>query len=117
MPTVIRQARDGRLRPLAVTGAKRSPAAPDIPTVAESGVPGYEVTTAYGLAAPAKTPKPILDRLHAETVKALNAPDVREKLTGVGFDVVTSTPEEFARYIRSEVAKWRELAQRMGLKA
>ena len=74
LSTVIRQARAGKLRALAVTGAKRSPAAPDIPTVAESGVPGYEVSTWYGMSAPAKTPRAIIDRLHSEIVRALNSP-------------------------------------------
>jgi tripartite-type tricarboxylate transporter receptor subunit TctC len=117
MAAVAGHAKAGKLKLLAVTGKQRMAIAPDIPTVAESGYPGFEAVGWFGLIAPARTPPPIIRRLNAETVKAANAFDVREKLTGVGFDVVTSTPEEFARYIRSEVAKWRELAQRMGLKA
>ena len=116
MPTVIRQARDGKLRAIAVTGAKRSPAAPDIPTVAESGVPGYEVTAFYGLAAPAKTPKPILDRLNIETVKALNAADVREKLQGLGADPVGNTQEQYAAFIQNEIAKWDKVIKAAGIK-
>lgn len=116
MPTVIRQARDGKLRALAVTGAKRAPAAPDIPTIAESGVPGYEVTAFYGLSAPAKTPKPILDRLHAETVKAINAPDIREKLTGLGADPVGSSPEQYATFMQNEINKWAKVIKAAGIK-
>ena len=116
MPTVIRQARDGKLRALAVTGAKRSPAAPDIPTVAESGVKGYEVTAFYGLSAPAKTPKPILDRLHAETVKAINSPDVREKLQGLGAEPVGNTPEQYAAFMQNEIAKWTKVIRAAGIK-
>ena len=116
MPTVIRQARAGKLRAVAVTGAKRSPAAPDIPTVAESGVRGYEVTAFYGLSAPVKTPKPILDRLHAETVRAINAPDVREKLQGLGADPVGNTPEQYAAFMENEIAKWGRVIKAAGIK-
>src|SRR5574338_649392 len=117
VPTVIRQARDGKLRAIATTGAKRSPAAPDIPTVAESGVPGYEVTTFYGLSAPAKTPRPILDRLHNETVRALKSPDVREKLQGLGADPVGNSQEEYAAFIKSEIDKWAKVIKAAGIKA
>jgi len=116
MPTVIRQARDGKLRAIAVTGAKRAPAAPDIPTVAESGVPGYDVTAFYGLSAPVKTPKPILDRLHAETVRAINAPDIREKLQSLGADPVGNTPEQYAAFMQAEIAKWGKVVKAAGIK-
>ncbi len=116
MPTVIRQAREGRLRAIAVTGAKRAPAAPEIPTIAESGVRGYEVTAFYGLSAPVKTPKPILDRLHAETVRAINAPDVREKLQGLGADPVGNTPEQYAAFMQNEIAKWAKVIKAAGIK-
>jgi tripartite-type tricarboxylate transporter receptor subunit TctC len=117
VPTVIRQARQGKLRAIATTGAKRSPAAPDIPTVAESGVPGYEVSTFYGLSAPAKTPRPILDRLHNETVRALKSPDVREKLQGLGADPVGNSQEEYAAFIKSEIDKWAKVIKAAGIKA
>lgn len=117
VPTVIRQARAGKLRALATTGPKRTPAAPDIPTVAEAGVPGYEVTTFYGLSAPAKTPKPILDRLHAETVRALKSPDVREKLQGLGADPVGNTQEQYAAFMTNEIAKWAKVIKAAGIKA
>ena len=116
VPTVIRQARDGKLRALAVTGAKRTPAAPDIPTVAEAGVPGYEVTTFYGLSAPAKTPRAIIDRLHSETVRALNSPDVRERLQGLGADPVGNTPEQYTAFIQNEIAKWDKVIKAAGIK-
>ena len=117
LPTVIRQARDGKLRALATTGPKRSPAAPDIPTIAESGVPGYVVTTFYGLSAPAKTPRPILERLHIETVRALKAPDVREKLQGLGAEPVGNTPEQYAAFMQNEIAKWAKVIKAAGIKA
>lgn len=116
VPTVIRQARDGKVRAVATTGAKRTPAAPDIPTVAESGVKGYEVTTAYGMAAPAKTPRAILDRLHAEVVRALNAPDTRERLQGLGADPVGNTPEQYTAFMRNEIAKWTKVIRAAGIK-
>ena len=116
VPTVILHARAGRLRALAVTGPKRTPAAPDIPTVAEAGVPGYEVTTFYGVSAPAKTPRPIIDRLHAEIVKVLNAPDIRERLQGLGADPVGNTPEQYTAFMQNEIAKWTKVIQAAGIK-
>jgi tripartite-type tricarboxylate transporter receptor subunit TctC len=117
VPTVVRQARAGKLRALAVTGPKRTSAAPDIPTIAEAGVPGYEVTNFFGMSAPAKTPQPILDRLHAETVRALNAPDVREKLIGLGADPVGNSRTEYAAFIQNEIAKWAKVIKAAGIKA
>jgi tripartite-type tricarboxylate transporter receptor subunit TctC len=116
VPTVIRQARAGKLRAIAVTGPKRTAAAPDVPTIAESGVEGYQVTTFYGLSVPVKTPKAIFDRLHAETVKAVNAPEVREKLQGLGADPVGSTPEQYAAFIQAEIAKWAKVIKAAGIK-
>jgi tripartite-type tricarboxylate transporter receptor subunit TctC len=116
MPTVIRQAREGKLRALAVTGSKRASAAPDIPTIAESGVPGYEVTAFYGLSVPAKTPRAIIERLHAETVKAINTPEIREKLKGLGADPVGSTPEQYTAFMQNEIAKWAKVIKAAGIK-
>lgn len=116
VPTVIRQARAGKLRAIATTGSKRTPAAPDIPTVAESGVPGYEVTTIYGVAAPAKTSRAILDRLHADVVRALNSPDVRERLQGLGADPVGNTPEQYTTFMKNEIAKWGKVIKAAGIK-
>ena len=116
VPTVIRQARDGKLRAIATTGSKRTPAAPDIPTVAESGVPGYEVTTFYGLSAPGRTPRAIIDRLHSETVRALNAAEVRERLQGLGADPGGNTPEQYTAFMKNEIAKWDKVIKAAGIK-
>jgi tripartite-type tricarboxylate transporter receptor subunit TctC len=116
MPTVIGYARAGRLRPLAVTSSKRSAAAPEIPTVAESGVPGFDVTAWYGVSAPAKTPKPVLDRLNAEFVRAVKSPDLREKLVATGADPVGNTPEQYAAFVQSEIAKWGKVIKAAGIK-
>jgi tripartite-type tricarboxylate transporter receptor subunit TctC len=116
VPTVIRQAREGKVRAVATTGSKRTPAAPDIPTVAESGVPGYEVTTAYGMAAPAKTPRAILDRLHADAVRAVKSPDVQERLKGLGADPVGNTPEQYTAFMENEIAKWAKVIKAAGIK-
>lgn len=116
VPTVIRQVRDGKLRAIATTGSKRTPAAPEFPTVAEAGVPGYEVTTAYGVAAPAKTPRPIVDRLHADVVRALNSPDVRDRLKGLGADPVGNTPEQYTSFMQNEIAKWGKVIKAAGIK-
>ncbi len=116
MPTVIQFARNGKLRALAVTGAKRAPATPDIPTVAESGVPGYEVTAWYGVSAPAKTPPAIVDRLNAEIVRALKLPDVREQLKSQGADPVGSTPAQYTAFMQNEITKWAKVIAAAGIK-
>lgn len=116
VPTVIQHARAGRLRALAVTGPKRTPAAPDIPTVAESGVPGYEVTTFYGVSAPAKTPRPVIDRLHDAIVRTLATPEVRERLQSQGADPVGNTPEQYTAFIMNEIAKWAKVIKAAGIK-
>ncbi len=115
MAAVQGHAKGGRLRLLAVTGKERMTIAADVPTIAESGYPGFEAVGWFGLVAPARLPKPIVTRLNNEVIKAINTPDVRERLTAIGFDVVTSTPEAFARYIETEVVKWRNVAKQMGL--
>jgi tripartite-type tricarboxylate transporter receptor subunit TctC len=116
VPTVILHARAGRLRALAVTGPKRTPAAPEIPTVAEAGVPGYEVTTFYGVSVPAKTPRPVIDRLHAAIVKVLNSPDIRDRLKGLGAEPVGNTPEQYTAFIQNEIAKWTKVIRAAGIK-
>ncbi len=117
MAAVVGHAKAGKVRLLAVTGLQRMPIAPDVPTIAESGYPGFEAVGWFGLIAPAQTPRALINRLNAETIKATQIPEVRERLTAIGFDVVTSTPENFARYIQNEVVKWQKLARQMGLKA
>jgi tripartite-type tricarboxylate transporter receptor subunit TctC len=116
IPAVIHHVQAGRLRPLALSGAKRSPAAPGIPTVAESGVPGFEVTSWFGVAAPARTPRPIVERLNAEIVRALNAPDLRERMQGMGADPVGSTPEQYTAFVQNEIAKWGKVIKAAGIK-
>ncbi len=116
VPTVINYVRDGRLRPLAVTGSKRTPAVPGIPTVAESGVPGYEVVTSYGVAAQAKTSRAIIDRLNREIVRALNSQDLKERLQNLGADPVGSSPEQYTAYIQNEIVKWTKVIRAAGIK-
>ena len=107
----------GRLRALAVTTAKRSPAMPQLPTMAEAGVKGYEVAGWYGIVAPAKTPRAIIVKLNQEIVRALKMPDISEKLAADGSEPVGSTPEQFGAHIKSEVAKWRDLIRKTGIHA
>ena len=96
----------GKLRALAVTSQKRAPVAPELPTVAEAGVPGYVVTGWYGMFVPAATPAPIVTALHAGTVKALRSKEVSERLSGEAADIVGSNPREFADFLKTEIAKW-----------
>lgn len=101
--------KSGRIKPLAVTTAKRSGLVPDLPTIAEAGLKDFEANNWYGILAPAKTPRPIIDRLNKEIVAVLNAPDIKAFLFKQGLDVAPSTPEAFAAYIRSEKAKWEKV--------
>ena len=117
MAIVLPQVREGKLRALAVTSLKRSPVAPDLPTIAESGYPGFEVTGWNGLLAPAKTPAAIVRALHLEAVKALAHPDVRAKLDGLGLEGIGSSPDEFAAVIKSEIPKWARVIKDGGIKA
>ncbi len=103
--------RSGRLRAIAVSSAQRSALLPDLPTVAEAGVPGYDVTVWYGLISPANTPRAIISKLHAGFVQALKAPDVKQNLTDLGVDIVGSTPQQFAAVIRADADKWLRLAK------
>ena len=108
--------RSGRLRPLGITSVARSPIVPEIPTVAEAGLPGFESVQWYGMLAPARTPKEIVTRLHAEMTRILQQPDIKERFAGDGADPVGNTPEEFARYIQSELIKWAKVAREAGIK-
>jgi tripartite-type tricarboxylate transporter receptor subunit TctC len=109
-------AKAGKLRALAVTTARRSSIAPDVPTLAESGLPGFEVGSWQGVFAPAGTPPEIVKRLNAEIVKALNLPDVREKLGSLGAEIVANSPEEFSALVKAEVVKWAEVVKKSGAK-
>ena len=117
LPGSIGQVKAGRIRAIAVTSAKRSIAAPDIPTVAESGVPGYEASSWFAFLAPAATPKPIVARLNAEALRALHRSDVSENLLRQGMDPAGSTPAEADAYLRSEIAKWTRVVKEAGIKA
>lgn len=110
-PVAIPYIKSGRVRALAVTGAKRSSALPDVPTVAESGVPGYAMNTWYGAVMPAGTPAPIVARLNTEINKILKMPDVRERLAALGADTVGGSPEQFGATIKSEVAKFTKVVR------
>jgi tripartite-type tricarboxylate transporter receptor subunit TctC len=103
------QIKAGRVKALAITSLRRSPVSPDLPTVAESGLPGFEVVGWFGWLAPAATPKPIIDRLHGEIVRTLRLPDVRDRLLSQSTEPVGNTPQEFAVFMKSEHAKWGRL--------
>jgi tripartite-type tricarboxylate transporter receptor subunit TctC len=106
IPPYLPQVKAGKLRALAVSPSKRTPAAPEIPTVAEAGVPGYDSGAWFGLVAPAGTPKPVVDKLAHETQRILKLPDVRERIGALGAEVVGDAPEEFNAFMKSELAKW-----------
>jgi tripartite-type tricarboxylate transporter receptor subunit TctC len=114
--SVLPQIKAGKIRGVAVTTAKRSALMPDLPTIAETGLPGYEAKNWYGMLAPAKTPRAIINRLNAETVKVLNMPDVKSILFKQGLDAAPSTPEKFGAYIKSESAKWAKVIKASGTK-
>ena len=117
IPTVLPHIRSGKLRALAVTGARRSPELPDVPTVAEAGVPGYELSPWYGLLAPAGTPSAVVARLAAEATKIVREPAMREQLVAQGAEPAGGTPEEFARTLRSDAALWKKVVKDAGIRA
>lgn len=116
MSSVMPHIKAGRLRPIAMTSKMRAPAAPDVPTVAESLMPGFEATAWYGIFAPAGTPPVIVKRLQSEYARALLAPEVRQRLESLSFEVVGSTPEAFAAYIKTETVKWAKVVKTSGAK-
>src|SRR5205809_3455330 len=117
LPAAAPHIKSGRLRALGVIAPQRLPALPEVPTVAAAGLPDFEVTTWYGVLAPAGTPRPVVARLNGELAKILYSPDMKDKLSAIGTDPVTSTPEEFAAYLRQETAKWADVVRKAGLKA
>ena len=117
MPSVIGHVRAGKLRPIAVTTPTRSPALPDVPTIAESGVPGYSATSWSGILAPAATPAPVIAKLNASILKALADPEVKKKLAEQGAEPHGEKPEQFAEFIRSETAKWGQTVKVSGATA
>jgi tripartite-type tricarboxylate transporter receptor subunit TctC len=116
MPSSLPLVREGKLRALGVTSAKRSAAAPEIPTIAEQGLPGFEAVSWFALFAPAHTPGPIVHKLQAEVAKILHSPEIGKRLAEVGLDPVGSTPEELAAYQRSEIVKWARVVKESGAK-
>jgi tripartite-type tricarboxylate transporter receptor subunit TctC len=117
IPAAAPHIKAGKLRALALVAPQRSAALPDVPTVAEAGLKDFEVTTWYGVLAPAGTSKNIVSRLNAELVKIMHSPELKEKLAATGTEPLTSTPEEFADYIKREIAKWGEVIRKAGVKA
>jgi tripartite-type tricarboxylate transporter receptor subunit TctC len=114
--TALPQLKSGRIRALAVASKERLPTMPDIPTLAESGYPGFEATTWQGLVAPAQTPAPIIQKLNAALERTLADPDVRKRLLEAGIEPLKSTPEEFTTYQRAEIQKWSEVIKHAGIK-
>ncbi len=116
-PSALPHVQGGRLRAIAITSAQRSPLLPDVPTVAESGFPGFDVQSWFGLAAPAGTPKPIVERLNTELVKVLNAPDVRQRFQELAATPEPGTPEQMRSFATAEIQRWREVVKASGAKA
>lgn len=116
VPAALPQIKSGRVRAIAVTSIKRSGAAPEIPTIAESGVAGYEATNWYGVLAPAATPKQIVGKLNVEILQALRSPDVADAITRQGADPLGGTPSEFASYLNAEIAKWTKVIRDAGVR-
>jgi tripartite-type tricarboxylate transporter receptor subunit TctC len=116
MPSALPLVKSGDVRAIAVTSATRSPAAPNIPTMAESGLSGFEATSWFALMAPAGLPKDVLTKINAETVRVMSLPDVREKLTALGLDVAPGTPEALAQHIQTETTKWAKVVKESGAK-
>lgn len=115
-PIALPQAKAGKLRALATTGAKRSPAVPDLPTIAEAALPKYEVSLWYGLLAPANTPQPIVQRLHAELTRIIALPTIRQQWAVLGAEPVSTTPEQFAAFLKNDVVKWEKVIRDSGAK-
>src|SRR5258706_522970 len=116
LPVGLPQVQGGRLRGLAVTSAQRVSTAPDIPTAAESGLPGYEASTWFGLFAPAATPRDVIMKLHADAAGSLSGADVKERMAAQGLFVVANTPEQFAPFLKSETARWAKVVKDAGVK-
>jgi tripartite-type tricarboxylate transporter receptor subunit TctC len=117
MPSSLPLVREGKLRGLAVTSLKRSPSAPDIPTIAESGLPGFDAVSWFAVFSSPNTPKPVVDKLNAEIVKIIKSPEATKRLFELGLDPVGSTPEELAAYQKAEITKWTKVVKDSGAKA
>jgi tripartite-type tricarboxylate transporter receptor subunit TctC len=116
-PNVLPHVRTGRLKALAISSRTRAPSAPEVPTVDEAGVPGYEVNVWFGVLTVAGTPAEVVQRLNTEMVKILNSAEIKERFGNVGVDVVASTPEYFAKYLKAEVERWAKVVKDAGIKA
>lgn len=116
IPVYLPYAKAGKIRALAVGSRSRTPAAPELPTAEEAGVPGLVAVSWFGLAAPARTPQPIVDKLAKETARILKLPDVQKRISDLGAEPVGSTPQEFAAFIQSEIRKWRKVIQDAGVR-
>jgi tripartite-type tricarboxylate transporter receptor subunit TctC len=116
VPTAMPHMKSGRVRALGVTTASRVDSLPDVPPIAEAGLPGYEATQWFGVLAPPGTPRAIVERLHRDITTGLRSPDVKQHLAGEGAQVVASTPEQFAAYIRSETEKWARVVKAAGIR-
>jgi tripartite-type tricarboxylate transporter receptor subunit TctC len=114
--TALPQVKAGKVKALAVTGAERTPLAPDVPTLAETGLAGYEAYGWYGIAAPARTPRPVIERLHAEVAKIAREPKMKARLASQGLELVGSTPAQFDGFIRAEIVKWARVLKAAGIK-
>ncbi|MBY0268339.1 MAG: tripartite tricarboxylate transporter substrate binding protein [Burkholderiales bacterium] len=117
MASMTSQVQAGKLKAIAVGGIKRSPTLPDVPTVAESGIPAYQSFGWFGLLAPAKTPKPIIAKLHTATVRAVSAPDIAQKFLQLGVDPVHNTPEEFGRFIADQLVRYKSAVRELGIQS
>jgi tripartite-type tricarboxylate transporter receptor subunit TctC len=117
MPSALPMVREGKLRALGQTGLKRSPAAPDIPTIAEQGIVGFEATSWFAIFAPAGTPREVVAKLNAEVLRVFRLPDVQERMKTLGLDAILSTPEELTTYQASEIRKWAKVVKDSGAKA
>ena len=115
--SILPHVRAGRVRGLATTGAKRSPAAPELPTVAEAGVPGYEVVSWNGIIVPSRFPRPLVNKLNAEINQILTTPDFKERIGKIGYETAGGTPEQFAELITRETKRWAEIVKRSGARA
>jgi tripartite-type tricarboxylate transporter receptor subunit TctC len=116
LPEQIGAIKAGKVRAIGISSVKRNPLLPNVPTIADSGVPGFEVTAWYGVAGPAAMPKPVQEKLHADMMKALKMPDLQQKLLDQGIDPAPLTQEQFADFIKSEIARWNKVATSAGIK-
>jgi tripartite-type tricarboxylate transporter receptor subunit TctC len=116
LPTVLPHVKSGKLRALAVSTAKRSALAPELPTMAESGLGGFDLATWFAFYAPAATPRELVEKISADMRRALAQPDTRERLTGIGVDIVASTPQELGEFNRAELVKWAKIVKDSGAK-